>query len=169
MVTKTMYKKIQEFKKKGYLKSKISKEMKIDPATTAKYYRMSETEYREYLNSLMYRDKSFDQYKEDMLEVYECNDYRKLSMAAVYDYLEEKCGELPGTEKSLRNYIGYLRETNQLEFKEKKRRYMKVPQLPMGKQMQVDFGEYRTKRGMKLYIYSPNCGKHIINFLVYFF
>jgi hypothetical protein len=96
-----MYKKIQEFKRKGYLKSKISKEMKIDPATTAKYYRMSETEYREYLNSLMYRNKSFDQYKEDMLEVYECNDYRKLSMAAVYDYLEEKCGELPGTEKSL--------------------------------------------------------------------
>ncbi len=154
MVTKTMYKKIQEFKRKGYLKSKISKEMKIDPATTAKYYRMSETEYREYNNSLMYRDKLFDQYKDDMLEVYECNDYRKLSMAAVYDYLEEKCGELPVTEKSLRNYIGYLRETNQLELKEKKRRYCKVPQLPMGQQMQVDFGEYRTKSGLKLYIFA---------------
>ena len=55
-----MYKEIQKFKKKGYLKSEISRKMRIDPATAAKYYHMSETEYREYVNSLMYRDKSFD-------------------------------------------------------------------------------------------------------------
>jgi transposase len=149
-----MYKEIQKFKKKGYLKSEISRKMRIDPATAAKYYNMNEIEYREYVNSLMYRDKSFDRYKGDILEVYENNDYRRIPMASVYDYLEERHDELPGTEKSLRNYIGYLRETNQLELNEKKRSYCKVAQLPMGKQMQVDFGEYRTKSGLKLYIFA---------------
>jgi hypothetical protein len=36
----------------------------------------------------------------------------------LYEYLEELTGELPGTEKTLRNYIKYLRKTNQLELKE---------------------------------------------------
>lgn len=154
MVTKTMYQKILKFKKKGYSKARISKKMKIDPATVAKYYSMSEKEYRQYSNSLMYRDKAFDEYRDDILEVYEQNDYRKLPMSAVYDYLEEKHGELPVTEKTLRNYIGYLIEMNQLELKENTRVYMKVPELPFGKQLQIDFGEYSTASGLKLYMFA---------------
>jgi len=154
MVTKTMYQEIQKCKKKGCLKSEIARKMKLDPGTVAKYYNMNEKEYREYANSLMYRDKAFEGYKEDILELYELNDSKKLLISAVYDYLEEKHGELPVTEKSLRNYIGYLRETNQLELRENIRVYRKVPELPMGQQLQVDFGEYTTASGLKLYIFA---------------
>ncbi len=154
MVAKTMYQKIQKCKKKGYLKSEISRELKLDPGTVAKYYNMGETEYREYTRLLMYRDKTFDRYKGDILEVYKQNGYRKLPMSAMYDYLEERYGELPGTEKTLRNYIGYLRETNQLELREQNRWYKKVPELSMGKQMQIDFGESTTDSGLKLYIFA---------------
>jgi hypothetical protein len=66
----------------------------------------------------------------------------------VCDFLEERCGELPDAEKTLRNFIGDLIETNQLELKENAGVYMKVPELPLGKQLQLDFGEYRTPSGL---------------------
>ena len=154
MVTKTMYQKIQKCKRKGWLKSRISKELGVDPATVAKYYNMGEEEYRKYVNSLMYRGKVFDRYKEQIIEVYSRNDYRRLPVSAVYDYLEERAGGLPAGEKSLRNYIRYLEETDQLEVREGVRVYGKVTELPLGKQLQVDFGEYTTRSGLKLYIFA---------------
>ena len=154
MITKSMYQEILKCKKKGWLKSEISKKLKIDPGTVAKYYTMSEAEYREYSTSHMYRDKAFNRYKEEILEVYERNNYRKLPISSVYDYLEERYGELPGGEKTLRNYVRYLIETNQLELREDIRVYRKVPELPFGKQMQIDFGEYSTASGLKLYMFT---------------
>jgi len=154
MVRKNMYQEIQKLKKKGYLKSEISRKLKIDPETAAKYYGMSEEEYRAYALEHMYRDKGFNRYRNEILEVYERNGYRRLLMSAVYDYLEERCGELPGGEKTLRNYIGYLIETNQIELEENVRVYMKVPELPFGKQLQLDFGEYRMPSGLGLYIFA---------------
>jgi transposase len=154
MVKKNMYQEIQKLKKKGCLKSEISRKLAIDPETAAKYYHMSEEDYRAYALEHMYRDKSFDRYRNEILDVYERNENRRLLMAAVYDYLEERYGKLPGGEKTLRNYIGYLIDTNQLELREPMRAYMKVPQLPFGKQLQLDFGEYRTPSGLKLYIFA---------------
>jgi hypothetical protein len=48
----------------------------------------------------MYRDKAFDRYRADIMAVYERNDYKRLHVSSVYDYLEERYGELPGTEKT---------------------------------------------------------------------
>jgi transposase len=149
-----MYQEILKCKKKGYLKSEISRKLGLDPGTVAKYYHMSEREYREYARSHMYRDKAFDRYRTDIMAVYEGNDYKRLQVSSVYDYLEERYGELPGTEKTLRNYVRYLRKTGQLEFKEHIRCYQKVPELRMGKQLQLDFGEYTTTSGLKLYIFA---------------
>jgi transposase len=44
--------------------------------------------------------------------------------------------------------------TNQLEFRTRDRRYRQVPEQPYGKQLQVDFGEYRTRSRCKLYIFA---------------
>jgi len=65
-----------------------------------------------------------------------------------------KYGPLSGTEQTLRNYIGYLIETDKLRLKEKIRLYTKVPELPFGRQMQLDFGQYRCKSGLKLFIFA---------------
>ncbi len=154
MVKANMYRKIQSFKRRGFLKGEIARNLRLDPGTVARYYAMSESEYREYAQKHMYRDKVFDERKRSILEVYRENEFKKLEMAAVFAYLEEKHGPLPGSEQTLRNYIKYLRETDQLKFSEKIRLYKKVPELPLGKQLQIDFGEYKTRSGLKLYIFA---------------
>lgn len=149
-----MYQKIQTLKRQGCSKSEITRTLEIDPKTTARYYPMSEEEFQVYLESQMFREKGFRDYERVILEVYEKNGNRRLNMAAVYDYLEERYGVLPGNEQTLRNFIRYLTDSNKLQFQESSRIYQKVPELPFGKQMQLDFGQYRMDSGLVLYIFA---------------
>ena len=148
-----MYQRIQEFKKKGFSKSEISEKLQIDPATVRKYFHMTVEEYEDYMESVSFRQKRFEDYESEILELYKNNNNQRLNMTAVYDYLEEKYLELPGCEKTLRNYIHQLEKSGILKYETKIRCYTKVPELPYGKQMQIDFGEYKTKSGLHLYIF----------------
>ena len=74
-------------------------------------------------------------------------------VASIYDVLEERYGRLPGTLRTLTNYITALRAAGELE--ETPRRFTTaVAPLPPGKQMQMDFGEYRLASGKRAYIYA---------------
>ncbi len=154
MVNKIMYQKIQYFKRKGFTKAEIVRETGFNKRTVWKYYSMSEKKYSRYIEKVKYRTKIFSPYRPHVLEVYKINNFQRLEKSAVYDYLEEKFGSLPGTERSFRNYISYLVATKQLIFNSHKRIYCSVAELPYGKQLQIDFGEYRTRRGLKLYIFA---------------
>jgi len=154
MIREKMYEKVQLFKRLGYSRSEITSELEIDPKTATKYYAMDGREFKTYRREQMFRDKVFEEYEKDILEVYKMNEFRKLNMSAVYDYLEEKYGILAGNERTLRNYIGYLIQTNKLRLNEKIRLYTKVPELPFGRQMQLDFGQHRCRSGLKLYIFA---------------
>ena len=157
-----MFQNIQKLKRQGVTKSKISRDLKLDMKTVAKYYSMSTEEYLELKNGSMYRTKIFDPFTDEIIFVYKSNNFQKLNVAAVYDYLEEKYSSLPGSEKTLRNYINYLIATNQLIITEKVRTYSTVPEMPPGKQMQLDFGEYKCKSGLKLYIFATvlSCSRY---------
>jgi len=100
----------------------------------------------------MFRDKVLEEYEKDILKVYKMNEFQKLNMSAVYDYLEEKYGTPAGTEQTLRNYIEYLIRTDKLRLNEKIRLYIKVLELPFGRQMQLD--QQRLRSGLKLYIFA---------------
>ena len=154
MVKKIMYRKICQLKKQGISKTRISQQLKLDMKTVRKYYRMSEESFIAYLNNLKVRTKRFDSYEKEILELYAANGDKRLNMSAVYDYLEEKYEDLPGSERTLANYIQYLIETEKIQFKSPVREYDKVPQLPYGQQAQLDFGEYRLKNKKKLYIFA---------------
>lgn len=154
MINKAMFKQIQTFRRRGYSKGAIVKALGLDSRTVAKYFAMDEEGYRAYRREHLFRDKGFDSLREEILGVYEANGYRKLQVSSVYDYLEERYGSLPGNEQTLRNYIDYLSRTDSLEFKEGARLYTKVPQLPFGQQMQLDFGQYRCRSGLRLYIFA---------------
>ena len=154
MIRKKMYKQIQTFKRQGYTREEIVSELGIDPKTVTKYSRMNEKEFKFYRREHMFRDKVLEEYEKDILEVYEKNEFRKLNVSSVYDYLEERYSALLGNEQTLRNYISYLIQTNKLRLDKKLRTYRKVPELPYGRQMQLDFGQYRCRSGLKLYIFA---------------
>jgi len=154
MVNKIMYQKIQHFKRKGFTKADIIRETGLNKRTVFKYYSMSEKKYSRYIEKVRYRTKIFEPYQSHILNLYQANNFQRLEKSAVYDYLEEKLGSLPATERSFRNYISYLIETEQLKLNSNKRIYSPVAELPYGKQLQIDFGEYRTKRDLKLYIFA---------------
>ena len=154
MIREKMYKKIQNYKRQGYSKTEIITVLGKDPKTVAKYYALDERGFRSYRREYMFRDKALEEYEKDILEVYEKNEYAKLNMSSVYDYLEERYGELPANEQTLRNYISYLIQTDKLRLDERLRIYGKIPELPFGKQMQLDFGQYRCRSGLKLSIFA---------------
>lgn len=154
MVNKKMYGRVQNLKKKGYGTFQIAKRLKLDPATVRKYYHMGPCEYTRYLQKTKQRKKAFGAYREVILDIYKANHFQHLNMAGVYDYLEEKFSILPGSEKSFRNYIHYLEEKGELRYKPLPRQYTKVPELPFGKQMQLDFGVYKKAGQPPLYIFA---------------
>jgi len=154
MINKAMFRQVQAFRRQGYSKASIVKALDLDPKTVAKYFAMEEEAWRAYRQDQLYRDKVFDGYRKEILEVYEANSFRRLEVASVYDYLEEKYGALPANEQSLRNFIGYLIRTDGLRLDETARLYTKVPELPFGKQLQLDFGQYRCRSGLRLYIFA---------------
>lgn len=152
MVDKKMYRKIQRMKKEGCGKNRIRKELAMDPATVRKYYHMEPLVYTAYQKQTTERNKAFGRYQLEILELYEENGYQKLVMSGVYDYLEERYGKLPGNEQSLRNFIHYLERNGYLRYQANVRIYQKVDEMPFGKQAQLDFGEYKQRKGPKLYI-----------------
>ncbi len=154
MVKKDMYQKILQLKLQGCPQNAIAEKLNIDRKTVRKYWNMSEEQFRKRRQSYVCREKSFASYKDEILAIYKNNDFEQLPMSSVYDYLEELYGNLPGTEKTLRNYIHHLHVTNQLEFCLRQRCYEQVPEQPYGKQLQVDFGEYKTRSRCKLYIFA---------------
>lgn len=154
MIREKMYKQIQTFKRQGHSKKEIAAALRVDSKTVAKYYRMDEQEFKSYRQQHMFRDKTFEEYEADILEVYAINEFKRLNMSSVYDYLEERHGRLPGNEQTLRNYINYLIQTDKLKLDERLRIYTKVPELPFGRQMQLDFGQYRCRSRLKLFIFA---------------
>jgi transposase len=154
MLKNTMYKKIKQLQKSGKSIMQIVGETSCDYKTVKKYTQMKEDEFRSYRQEHLFRPKKFDELEDDILSVYEANDNERLVMSSVYDYLEERFETLPGNEGSLRNYIHYLQKSKKLVLNKKTRLYTKVPELPYGQQMQLDFGEYKVKSGLKLYIFA---------------
>ena len=154
MVDKKMYRKIQSLKKRGYGKDRIKDSLKLDPATVRKYFNMGPSEYEAYQKSTLERQKIFEGYEKEVLDVYRENGNQRLSMSAVYDFLEERHKELPGSEKSFRNFIHHLEKAGKLRYAANLRLYQKVEDLPFGRQMQLDFGEYKQRNGKKLYIFG---------------
>jgi hypothetical protein len=154
MINKVMFKQVQAFKRQGYSKGAIGRALELDPRTVAKYFAMEEEEYRAYRQEHLFRDKAFDDLRGEILGVYEANNFRALPVSSVYDYLEERYGALPGNEQTLRNYVAYLIQRESLRLDEAARLYGKVPELPFGRQMQADFGRYRCRSGLVLYIFA---------------
>jgi hypothetical protein len=151
MIKLSMYQKVKNYKDAGCTLKEIASRTGLDVKTIKKYSKMTLEQYQEYYASFHLRVKCFDQYEAEIINIFKNSNIQKVSAAAIYDRLEEKHGVLPASERSFRSYFAYLRTSGKLQ-QEPHRLYEPVDPLPMGRQMQLDFGEYRMKDGQKYYI-----------------
>jgi len=154
MITMSMYKEIQRFKRQGVSIRNICSAVGASRNTVRKYYRMNEDDFIGYLAKCRRRGKKFESYSEEIITLYNENKGRKVYTSSVFDVLEERHGELPASERTLRNYITYLSESGELDTRAVVRMYQKVPEAAPGSQMQVDFGVEKQSCSQTVYIFA---------------
>jgi transposase len=155
MITMNLFKTIKNYKKQGYGIRKISRKLHISRKTVSKYYKMSDQEFVNYRINANKKERVFHQYKDEIIEIFKINE-EKVYTSSIYDLLEEKYGKenLPGTERTLRNYISWLSVSENIHKGIETRIYKPVDELPFGKQLQVDFGQLMISTGERVYIFA---------------
>jgi len=152
-----MYQKVQLCKKQMLKISEISRKLEIDRKTVRKYFNMTLSEYLEYKRKLEDKSKVFEAYKDEILALMKVNKSvknNKVYCSSIYDVLEEKHGKLPGSDRTLRNYISFLKKSSDYDESKGIRLYQDVEDLPYGHQLQLDFGEQRIETGEKVFIFA---------------
>jgi len=151
-----MYIKIKELLELGLNKSQIARYLGISRPTLYKYINMTPDEFEEKLKEMKTRQKKPDKYHDEILSW--LKEFPDSSGAQIYDWLEEKYNQLDFAESTLRNYIRNLRNEHNIPKNQATRTYEAIKDPPMGKQMQVDFGEKWVfkpdKTKIKLYVIS---------------
>ncbi len=134
-----MYTDIQTLKEMGLNKSQIARKLGISRPTLNKYYDMVADEYNKRLEGMQERSKKPDKYYDEILDW--LTKFPDSSGAQIYDRLEEKYKGLDFSEGTLRNYVRAMRRKYNIQKGTFIRQYESVVDPPMGKQMQVDFGQ----------------------------
>jgi hypothetical protein len=162
MLNKNMMQEIIDMKMRGYSLNEIIEYCDNKPGktpsrpTVRKYYGMDAIPHD--VGSRLAKDKVFDHdpWKSAIIEILRNNP--EAYGSSVYDVLAERFVEtgeydcLPACVRTLRNYIGYLFESGQIEkLPENRRIYGHVFDTPPGEQMIVDFGEMRLRKGLTVH------------------
>ena len=163
MLREKMIQEIIDMKLKGYSINEIIEYYERKPGkpptrpTIRKYYNMDAVP--DDLGAKLVKDKVFDEepWKGAIIAIL-VNNPKKCYSSSVYDVLVERFVEngsydsLPGSERTLRTYIGYLADSGQIDAVEKDGRiYEHVFDTPPGQQMLIDFGELRIKKGLAVH------------------
>ncbi|OPZ84430.1 MAG: hypothetical protein BWY74_04201 [Firmicutes bacterium ADurb.Bin419] len=137
-----MYIEIQHLKEKGFSNSKISKMLNISRPIVIKYINMSPDEFNIEMESRNQRIKKPDIFHNDILAWLKA--YPEMTAAQVYDWLEEKYKVLKFNESTTRNYVRWIRKEYDIPKCIETRQYGAPDDPPLGKQVQVDFGEIKV-------------------------
>lgn len=125
----------------GIKPSQIASMVGMDARTVKKLLAMSEQDYSAYLEDVKCRSKKlapYEQFVRDRLQ-----DYPLATSAQVKDWLMEYHPELKKLcDKTVYNFVLFVREEHNIPRVFECRDYQMVEELPYGKQVQVDFGEF---------------------------
>jgi len=122
--------------------SQIAFELKMSRTTVRKYLSMSFDEFR--------RSESYQRRYKSKLDKYESfiknklDDHSYFSSSQIFDHLQEHFPDFPNVcYKTVYNYVQQVRSKFNLpkRYKTNQRNYNKIPESPLGKNAQVDFGE----------------------------
>ncbi len=152
-----MYYEIHKRKINGDNPTRIARHLVMDYRTVIKYLNMSEEQYVEFLEDQTFRSKTLDPY-EDFIQ-YRLEDCPEASAAQIMDWLKENFPDLPiVNEKTVFNFTLYIRRKHGIPKPFVHRDFLQIPELPYGKQAQVDFGEYTMRTDQqgrkKVYYFS---------------
>lgn len=159
-----MYSKIQRMKEKGFSVRQISRMIRVSRNTIKKYWDMRPDEYAAALTTVN-KLSSLMAYEPTVLHWLES--YPCMTAAQVRDWLAERFS-LDAAERTVRRFVSRLREqhgiTRQME---PLREYEPVDELPMGYQLQLDFGVKSVRnaynsRYIKLYVvaFCLSCSRY---------
>jgi transposase len=146
-----MYIYIQELKALGFSKRRTAKQLSISRNTVSNYWNMTEAQYTAMANQI---NKSGSLIKYEPVILAWLHRYPSMTAAQVYDWLLEHYN-VTISERTTRRYIGELRREHGIVKTSQPRDYESVDELPMGYQMQIDFGEksLRTPDGQYVKVY----------------
>jgi len=149
-----MYHEIHRLQREGFKPAYIGRYLNLDRRTVKKYLAMSEEEFLEFKHIQSVRDKKLDSY-EDFIKT-RVEEFPQATAAQVHDWLKEHHADfIDVTEKTVFNFVLFLRKKHGIPRPFNYRDCAQVEQLPYGKQAQVDFGEYNmtTEDGKRKKVY----------------
>lgn len=138
-----VYNEIHRLRREGFSNSAIARKLKISRNRVIAYGKMKPDEFHSFALSLQNRSKKLDPYREIIIEW--LKEHPDLTGAQIHDWLNEKLNVDFVTEGTVRNYVNEVRETCHIPKVISAREYSVVPELPMGQQMQVDFGQIKVQ------------------------
>lgn len=149
-----MFNEIKNMKELGLKKSQISRYLDLDYGTVSKYWNMSAEEFGKMMEGRKHKKKKLDKYESEIVGW--LRDFPDMSSSQILDWLKERYGNIQCTDRSVRNYVKYIREKYYIPKIKYTRQYEAVPELPMGYQAQVDFGEIWLKdiEGKRVKVYA---------------
>lgn len=151
-----MYLEVNQLRGRGFKIAAISKKLGISRNTVYKYLDMSFDEATDWVSTLKTRSKKLDPYR-DIILIW-LKEHPDLSSAQIEDWLKEKIPAIKVGSSTLRSYVRELRDTYHIPKVIRIRDYEAVEELPMGMQVQVDWGEMKVKTSLnkevKLYFIS---------------
>lgn len=152
----SVYQRIQSCKRHEKSKSQAARDLKLSRGTVRKFWSMSEEAYDRFCVEASRRKQRFDPYRNEIIAVLTLNaaDGQHVYTSSLYDLLEERHGKLPGTPRTLGNYVRMLQETDQVDVEEPKRVRRPQAESKPGDQCQVDFGEICISSGERVYIFA---------------
>nr|WP_184665529.1 IS21 family transposase [Texcoconibacillus texcoconensis] len=136
---------IYQMKQQGFKVRRIARKLGVSRTTVYKYLEKSPEEMSEWIASTRRRTRKLDQY--ELLIHTWLSEHPDLSGSQVQDWLQERYPDLSVGESTVRSYVKELREKYDIPKVLSPRSYEAIPELPMGKQIQVDFGQAKQKTG----------------------
>ena len=133
-----MYNQIQQLKELGFKKAGVAKQLMINRETVSRYWNMTSEEFESELARV--KKLSTLSNREEIILNW-LRQYPTMTAAQVCDWLKESYKEF-NSERIVSRYVKQLREQYHLLKSNHPREYEAVEDLPMGQQMQLDFGEY---------------------------
>lgn len=144
---------IHQLKKQGFKVAAIAKKLEISRNTVYKYLDMTLEEASEWILSSGSRSKKLDPYRDRIVSW--LKEHPDLSSAQVEDWLKERFPTLDVAGSTVRAYVSEIRDIYHIPKVVRIRTHEAVEELPMGQQVQVDWGETTVKnlekKEVKLY------------------